>query len=252
MGILIIAALLGTTTPEASAAEPGALVAHEGADAGEATAANPAPAASDEPGAFGRWWNGHESIYANGTYLSLGFQMGSYNSGEFSTKGVLKDGKGLNKGDTSGIGGELGIMGRYFGFLVIGGSYFTTKDGAELEFEGGVKAPVSITAADIRLMHPRLRFALWRFELAARAGATAHLGWAKVDEPSLLPAGKLKDAADSSVYATLAGEVAGSLRFYPLSFVYGEVGYGTSFSLWDIAGKTSGLSGLHLGAGLSF
>lgn len=217
------------------------------------TAADAAEAAVDERESTpSQWWNGQESIYDNGFYFGLGFDLRNHKSGAFQTKGAMMDGKAIRGGSTSGFRGELGTMGRHFGFMIFGASYHVTGDGSELETNQG-SFPVSVKALDIRLIQPRLRYAFRRFEVAAQAGPVAHIGWARVDAlPGGVLPGNIKQVGESSIYGNVAAEIGGTLRFYPLSFVYLEGGYAHSFKLFDLVGETTGMQGFHTGAGLSF
>ncbi len=241
-----------------SFAEP---IAEEAPEAASGETAAPASigeqpvggSASSEPSTFAQWWNGEESIYEGRLNLSLGFFSGTYNGGNLKTEGVV-DSVGIEKGRVSGIRGDMGVMGRHFGFLVAGGAYYFAGDETALVFSDG-GAPVSLHGADLRLFHPRLRFALWRFELAASVGPVAHLGWFKLDEGrrfgGAIPA-RFRTAADSNFYASVAAELGAGLRFYPLDFLFVEGAYNHSFALFNIVGEMDGMNSFRLGAGLSF
>lgn len=279
--ILALMAAMFLASPEAPAPAPDAAVEAEAAkatgedDSGAVTeeataggatggevepaAAAATPAAStveptvEKQSTPSKWWNGEESIYDNGFYLGLGFDGRSLQSGAFQTKGAVMDGKAIRGGTTAGFRGEIGSMGRYFGVMILGASYHVTGDGAELETTQGSRYPVSVKALDLRLLQPRLRYAFRRFEVAAQVGPVAHIGWARVDAipGGILPA-NMRRVGESSVYGNVAAEVGGTLRFYPLSFLYVEGGYGHSFKLFDLVGETTGMQGFHGGAGLSF
>lgn len=266
--IFALMAALFLASPEAPAPAPDAAVETEAATATkedgsgeiEPTAAAATPAASTvEPAVEtqstpSKWWNGEESIYDNGFYFGLGFDFRSLQSGAFQTKGAMMDGKAIRGGTTTGFRGEMGTMGRYFGVMLLGASYHVTGDGSELETSQGRRFPVSVKALDLRLLQPRLRYAFRRFEVAAQVGPVAHIGWARADAlpgGGILPA-NMRRVGESSVYGNVAAEVGGTLRFYPISFLYLEGGYGHSFKLFDLVGETTGMQGFHGGVGLSF
>lgn len=236
----------GAAASEVEATSTDAAVAPE-AEA-KSTSAGPT---EEGPSLASRWWNGHEAIYSNGFYLSLGLDLRSLQTGSFQTEGALVGGSAIHGGSTTGFRGEFGAIGRHFGFMILGGSYHVTGDGAELQVASS-RFPVSVKALDVRLLQPRLRFALWRFELAAQAGPVAHVGWAKIDAVPGSVGGRLEQALESSFYGNVSAEVGGSLRFYPISFLYVEGAYSHSFKLFDLVGETTGMEGFHTSVGLSF
>lgn len=220
------------------------------------TAAGPAETPT-EPSTFARWWNGQEAIYERGFNLSLGVMFSNYNGNEFVTQGMDSDFDSANVESVFGLRGEFGTMGRHFGLLILGGAYYEAGEGTTLVASGG-PAAITLRGADIRVLQPRLRFAMWRFEAAASLGPVAHLGWAKLDE-SRVPraiAGaidpKIREALDSSVFATLGLEAGLGLRIYPISLLFVEGSYNYSFPVWNIVGETNGMNGFRFGAGLAF
>lgn len=227
----------------------------------EATGVEPASAAANpssegETSTFARWWNGEESIYDTGFNLSFGAVFGGYNGGNLQTDGLVEKSSGIREGSVSGFRGDIGTSWRHFGLLILGGAYYTTGDGAALEF-GDAGAPVTLRGVDLRFFQPRIRYAKWRFEAAASAGPVVHLGWAKLDEGrlgaagSVLP-GAVNDALDNTFYGVAALELGASLRFYPLSFLFLEGAYGHSFSLFSLAGEMDGMNGFRIAGGLAF
>lgn len=230
------------------------------AAAPEADVASGASSPSDSdaaPGAFASWWNGHESIYDRGFTLNLGATFSQYNGGRFRAEGANDEFESAGVEQAAGIRLDLTNTGRYFGFVTFGAAYYQAGKGTALRV-GGQDAAVTLRGVDLRLMQPRFRFARWRFELAAVAGPVLHLGWAKLDE-SRIPSSvagaidpRLRDALDSSFFATVGVELGAGLRFFPLSILFAEVAYGHSFPIWNIVGETEGMSGLRFGLGLAF
>lgn len=228
----------------------------EGDDtASSAAATESAQVASSEPSMFDRWWNGQEAIYDSGFNLSFSFLSAHYNGDKFATTSTKEDFKSAKATGVSGFRGDIYSMGRYFGFLVLGGAFYKAGDGAAILLDGKA-APVDLTGFDVRLLHPRLRFAMWRFEAAASLGPTLHLGWAELEESRLpdLPGvdDKLKKAANSSVFANLALEASVGLRIYPISLIFVEGAYSHSFALANFVGEIDGMNGFRFGAGLAF
>jgi hypothetical protein len=251
LAILLTAALVAVSNDpadEAPEATP--------ADTTASTSSTPVDTPT-QPSAFERWWNGQEAIYDTGFNMSFGLVFSNYNGGEFVTTGTDDDFDSANVESTFGFRGEIGTMGRHFGLLILGGAYYVAGEGTALVANGG-PAAITLRGVDVRLLHPRLRFAMWRFEAAASLGPVAHLGWAKLDESRLpkelggLIDPKVRDALDSSVFATLGLEAGLGLRFYPISLLFVEGSYNYSFPIWNILGETNGMNGFRIGAGLAF
>lgn len=238
-------------------AEPVAEEAEEKPSSAEPASASASEPKETKPSIAARWWNGEESIYSTGLNLSFGFTMGGFNGDKLHTEGAKgRKSTGMREGKVAGFRADIGTYGRHFGILLLGGAYYTGGEDLVLEFPEG-PAPVTLRAADLRLLQPRLRFAKWRFELAASAGPIVHLGWARLNNSRLgsfashVPA-EVRLALDSSAYAVLALEAGASLRFYPISLLFVEGGYGHSFSLWSLTGDLDGMNSFRAAAGLAF
>lgn len=233
-------------------ADPATLEAEESTQATQA-----APAASEpaEPSTFQKWWKGEEAIYDTGLHLSLGALFADYNGGKFKATPVDGDDiESANVAGVSGIRADLATTGSHFGFLVLGLAYYTAGEDTRLQL-GDTGARASLTGFDVRLIHPRLRYALRRFEASASFGPVLHLGWAKIEDSGLdarpIPSA-LKTAAESSAFASVGLEAGAGLRFYPLNFLFVEGGYSYSFSLFNAIGEIEGMNGFRVLAGLAF
>ena len=271
LAVLLTAAAIAVSPDPASetqatAPETAAQAALDSSPAASEAQAAPSPASpaspsaeatSSEPGGFARWWNGQESIYDAGVHLSLGAMSSRYNGGRFVARGADDKFESANVERVAGIRLDLNNMGRYFGLLTFGAAYYEAGEGTSLRV-GDQDAAITLRGVDVRLVQPRMRFAMWRFEVGASLGPVFHLGWAKLDQ-SRIPSGlagvidrRIRDALDSSLFATLGLEAGAALRFYPLSFLFVEGAYSHSFSIWNIVGETEGMGGFRVGAGLAF
>ncbi len=154
----------------------------------------------------------------------------------------------------TGVSLEYATFGRYFGILVLGGSYLQPGSSWDLNLDvrkdpDGV-APLPRNLTDVtahvgllRGLQPMLRVALWRFSLMAQAGAELRV--IRLNERASVP--QIKNGflvAD----LMLAGQLALRLNVVAGLFVEG------AYRFWfKVAGsETDHMSGLRLGLGYAY
>ena len=191
-----------------------------------------------------------EKIYARDTYVSV-----SYDSFTFVDDKLQARALDLEKIESDRVGAgsslwgvsvEYGALGRYFGLMTFGASYFQT--GAPIgvgianpgDLPGAIEA--AILGGELRLLHPQLRFAVWRFVLGVQGGFVGRAGYV---EPRRGP----RDLREGFVMADVGVDAQGGLKFFVVDGLYLEGAYRHSFTL---AGSTEGTQALRGGIGYAF
>ncbi len=153
----------------------------------------------------------------------------------------------------TGVSLEYGTFGRYFGIVVIGGTYLKPASNWDLSLDvkkdpdGGV-LPRSLTdvvahVGLVRGLQPMVRFAFWRFSLIAQAGPELRV--IRMTERSATP--QIKNGflvVDMLIAAQL------SLRFNVVAGLFVEGGYRAWFRV--VGSETDHMRGLRLGVGYAF
>ncbi len=191
-----------------------------------------------------------EAIYGRGSYYTVSYDRFTLTDDRLAAKhiGIGDTETDAASGRTGlwGISAEYGSLGRHFGLMVAGASYFASAD----TFTLGIANPDALAPATVRsqiqggalrLLHPQLRVALWRFVLGAQGGFVGRLAHVETVEGAGYKKGFL--------LADLGLDLQGALQFYLVDGLYLQGAYRHSFTL---AGSTDGTQEFRGGLGYAF
>ena len=187
-----------------------------------------------------------DAIYARGSYFSLSYDSFRFVDDRLAARALKlssKESESVSAGTALwGISAEYGTLGRYFGLMTIGGSFFQSANtfklaGADLE-DGPVDAQVM--GGSLRLLHPQARVALWRFVLGVQGGFVGRI--AHVDAADRIN-------TSGFLLADVGVDLQGGLKLFVFDGLYLEGAYQHSFT---IAGSTDGTQTFRGGFGYAY
>lgn len=191
-----------------------------------------------------------EKIYARGTYLSVSYDTFTFVDDKLAARALESDkieSDSVSPGTSLwGVSVEYGSLGRYFGLMTFGASYFQNAERVGVGLASvatpanGVSA--NIFGGELRLLHPQLRLALWRFVLGVKGGFVGRAGYVE----SLRGP---RDVRRGFALADVGIDAQGGLAFFVVDGLYLEGAYRHSFTL---AGSTEGTQALRGGIGYAF
>ncbi|HEY0840124.1 MAG TPA: PEGA domain-containing protein, partial [Vulgatibacter sp.] len=193
-----------------------------------------------------------DEIYKESGYFAFTFENRTLTSPNFGAKTLAKEldrlvDPALAETSVQAFGIEVGSVWKYVGMTWFGASYFRTGDTWSLSQVGGDPDDPDFTGTidggSLRLLHPQLRLALWRFVLGVRGGLALNVG---------VVSGVEGEDGNNLVFGGVDAEAMGTLQLRLVGGLYAEGGYGRTWGLASFFGKPGSSDNLRLGVGYAY
>lgn len=193
-----------------------------------------------------------EAIYDRSSYFSLSWDSFRFVDGTITASTLqgrsTRESEGIAPADASmwGVTAEYGTLGRHFGLLFIGGSFF--QSGSDLDLlvpargdDPAARFGAQVMGGSLRLLHPQLRLAVWRLVFDVQGGFVGRI--AHVDQVSGTGFSQGFLLADLGVDLKVGGKI------FVVDGLFLEGAWLRSFT---ITGSTDGTTGFRGGIGYAF